>query len=118
MRFRVIPFLLDLFDVAADADPVNLPVGGEDADGDRNVVAAALAVDDVLEQKRLALGLRNTAAELPAHQRMHLAVLVDRPLDADEQALFLQRRDVRVQVGVSGILHAFLQPFRAGLFCR
>ena len=62
----------------------------------------------------LALVFRNAAAELPAHQRVHLGVLVDRPLHAEEQTLLLQRRDVRVKVRVLQIVHASSQPSRAG----
>ncbi len=93
-----VPILLDVLDLAADADAVDFPVGSEDADGHRHVVAASGAVDDVLEQEALALVLRNAAAELPAHQRVHLRVLVDRALDAKQQTVLLQGGDVRVQV--------------------
>ena len=101
----VVPFLLDVLDLAADADAVDLAVGGEDADRDRDVVAAAGAVDDVLEQESLALVFRNAAAELPAHQRVHLGVLVDRPLHANQQSVPLQGGDVRVQVRIAGVCH-------------
>lgn len=82
-----------------------MPIGGEDADGDRDVVFSSRAVDDVLEQKRLAFGLWNAAAELPAHQRMHLGVLVDRPLYADQQSLPIQFGNMRVQVRIAGVSH-------------
>ncbi len=115
MLLGVVPLLLDFLDVTADADAVDFPVGSEDANRDRNVVTAAGAVDDVLEQKRLALGFRNSTAELPAHQRVHLGILVDRPRNADQKAFLLESGDMRVQVRISEISHAFLQPSGAGL---
>src|SRR5712671_2486662 len=48
----------------------------EDPDRNRNVVASAGAVDHVLEQEPLALRFRNAAAELPAHQSVHLGVFL------------------------------------------
>ena len=94
------PARVDLVERAADADAVDFAVGGEPADQHRDVVLAALGVGDVGEQERLAVLLLDAAAELPAHQRVHLGVLVDRAVDADEQAGLLQRADVVVQVGV------------------
>ena len=118
MRFGVAPFLLDVLDGAADADGIDLPIGGEDADRDRDVVFSPRAVDDVLEQKRLALGFRNTAAELPAHQGVHLGVLVDRPLHADQQSLPLQFGDVRVQVRIAGVSHVRFSNRPCGMAVR
>ena len=105
MVLGVTPFLLDFLDLAADADGVDLPIGSEDADRNRDVVFAAFAVDDVLEQKRLAFGFRNAATELPAHQGVHLGVLVDRPLHADEEPLPIQFGDMRVQIRIAGVSH-------------
>ena len=105
MSFGVAPFLLDILDGAANTDGIDLAIGSEDADRNRDVIFAAGAVDDVLEQKCLALGFRNAAAELPAHQRVHLGVLVDRPLHADEQSLPIQLGDVRVQIRIAGVCH-------------
>ena len=83
MSRRLDPACVDFLERAADADAVDLLVGGKPADQHRNVVFAALAVDDVGEQKRLAVLLLDAAAELPAHQRVHLGVLVDRTIDRD-----------------------------------
>ena len=86
---RVIPRLADLVDRTAHADGVDLGRGGERADRDRNVVAAARAVDYVGKKKSATLVFGEAALELPAHQRVQLAVLVDRAVDAgDEAALF------------------------------
>ena len=86
---------------AVDADAVDFAVGGEPADQHRDVVLAALAVGDVGEQERLAVLLGDAAAELPAHQRVHLGVLVDRTVDRDQQAGFVERAHVVVQVRVA-----------------
>ena len=115
MLLGEIPLLLDVLDLAADAEAVDLAVGGEDADRDRNVVALPLGVGDVLEQKPLALRLRNAAAELPAHQRVHLGVLVDRPLHPHQMAVPLQRRDMRVQVGVGEVRAGDVGAFEFGV---
>ena len=60
----------------------------------------ALAVDDVGEQEGLAVLLFDAAAELPAHQRVHFGIFVDRPIDLDQQSRLVQRADVIVQVGI------------------
>src|SRR5262249_51027532 len=72
--------------------------GGERAHRDRHVVAAAAPIDHVGEQEGTALILGEAALELPARQRVELAVLVDRPLDAHQQAGRLQRRPVLLEI--------------------
>ena len=78
------------------------------ADDDGKLVLAAAAVDDVREEKRLALVLFDAADVLPAHQRMQLRVLVDRPVDREQQAAPAQLVEMLVQVGIaaSGVGHA------------
>jgi len=44
------------------------------------------------------LFISQPALELPARQRMQLGVLVDRPVDADEQALSLQRFEMTLEI--------------------
>ena len=90
MRDRVRPGFADLLDRLAHADGVDFRRGGERADRDRNVVAAAGAVDHVGEQKSAALVLGKPALELPAHQRVQLAVFVDGVVDAGDQAARFQ----------------------------
>ena len=58
-----------------------------------NVVFAAAAVDDVLEQERLALALRQSA-ELQPHQRMQFGILVDRRSDANKLAGLVETLDI------------------------
>src|SRR5215470_16078948 len=89
MAFGVIPLLPDGFDIAADAG----------------------AVDDVLEQEPLALRFRNAAAELPAHQSVHLSVFVDWPLHPEKQAIAFQGCDVGMQVRILWIFH--ISPSRS-----
>ena len=66
---------------AAHAHRVDARARRQRAEQHRHVVAAALGVDDVGEQERLALVLGDAAEELQAHERLQLAVLVDRPVD-------------------------------------
>ncbi len=73
----VIPFGLNVGDRRIHADAVDFPVGGQRADDDRHGIFAALGIDDVVEQERLAILFLHAANELPAHQRMQFAVLVD-----------------------------------------
>ena len=62
------------------------------------------AVDHVLEQKSLALGLRNAAAELPTYKRVHLGIFVDWTLDA-EKAVLLHAAIMRLQVSIRTMFH-------------
>ena len=80
------PGFADLLDLAAHADGINLRRRRQRADHDRDVVFAALGVGDVGEDEGAAFFLRHAADELPAHQRMQLGVLVDRGVDARDQA--------------------------------
>src|SRR5262249_36091329 len=82
---RAHPGVADRLDRTAHAGRVNLRRSGERADHHRHVVAAALAVGDVAEQEGAALLFRHAADELPAHQRMQLGILVDRPGDAHKE---------------------------------
>ena len=86
------PARVDLLERAADADAIDLAIGGEPADQHRDVVLAPLAVDDVGEQERLAVLLGDAAAELPAHQRVHLGVLVDRAVTVISRPAFSSAR--------------------------
>ncbi len=105
IELRVRPLRVDLLDRTADTDAVDVAVRRQDADGDGNIVFAPLGIDDVLEQEALAIVLVDTATELPAHQRVHFRVLVDRPFDADQQPLLFQGLDVGAQIGITGLLH-------------
>jgi hypothetical protein len=97
------PARVDLVELAADADAVNLAIRRKPADQHRDVVLAALGVGDVGEQERLAVLLLDAAAELPAHQRVHLGVLVDRAVDADQLAGLFEGTNVVVQIGIGGL---------------
>src|SRR6185503_10018166 len=80
----------------------------EGADHHGNAVLPALGIDHVLEQERLAILLRDAAAELPAHQRMHLGVLVDRAIDGHQQARLVERPEVVVKIRVLHSTEMFL----------
>src|SRR5713101_1576332 len=101
MSDRVIPFPLDFAQGRAHADRVDRAVRRDRPDHDRNVVLAAAAVDDVREEERLPLGFVHPPDELPAHQRMELRVLVDRPGYREQQPAFLQFLEVLVKVTVA-----------------
>src|SRR5262249_14823428 len=79
---------------------IDLAVGSKPGDQHRDIVFAALAVDHIGEEKRLAVLLGDAAAELPAHQRVHLGVLVDLAVDLDQEPGLVERADVFVQVGI------------------
>ena len=92
---------------ATHADGVNLRRRSERADRDRNVITTSRAVDDVGEQKSPPLILGEPALELPAHQRVQLAVLVDRPVDAHRRPAASRLASVPES-----------PPGRGGLRCR
>ena len=48
-------------------------------------------------------GLVDAADELPAHQRMQLGILVDRPIDGEQQALLAQRVEMLVQIAIAAL---------------
>src|SRR5439155_23543119 len=67
-------------------------------DHHRHVVALALGVDHIAEQERAPLMFGYAADELPAHQRMQLGVLIDRPIDADEQAFSVEIGEMGLEI--------------------
>jgi hypothetical protein len=97
----MVPFGLDVLDLGVHADAVDLRIGGDGADHDRDVVFAAARVLDVGEQKRLALFLVDTADKLPAYQRMQLGILVDRPVDGADEVLLAQDLQVLVEIAIT-----------------
>jgi hypothetical protein len=70
----------------------------ECTDRHRNVIAPARRIRDVGEQERAALIFRESALELPPHQRVQLGVLVDRPVDPHEQPSRFERGEVRLEI--------------------
>ena len=92
------PGLADVGDRLAHPDGVNLWRSGQSADGDRNIVTPSRAVDDVGEQESPALVFSEPALELPAHQRVQLAVLVDRPVDARHQAARIEQTQMLLKI--------------------
>ena len=98
------PALVDFLERTADPDPIDVAVGRQPSYQHRDVVFAALAVDHVGEEERLAVLLRDAAAKLPPHQRVHFGILVDRPVDGDQLSGRRQRPDMIVQVRIGGVL--------------
>jgi hypothetical protein len=94
---RRLPALADILDLAIHADGVDFRRAGIDGDRDAALEAFAARIGHVLEQESLALVLLQ-AAELPAHQRHQLRVLVDRHGDARELVVLLQVLQMRAQV--------------------
>ena len=95
---RVRPRGLDLRRRPSHADRIDTGRSGKRAHHHRHVVSAAGAVGYVGEQEGAALILAKTALELPAHQRMQLGVLVDRAVDAHQEALRLEQREMLLEV--------------------
>ena len=92
------PGIADVLDRPAHADGIDSRRRRERADRDWHVVAAALAVGDVGEQERAPFVLQQAALELPAHQRMQLGVLVDRPIDATEKTRRFEPRQMLLKI--------------------
>jgi hypothetical protein len=97
---RLDPCRANLVQRPAEPDAVDVPVGRKSRHQHRGIKTAALGIDRLREQERLAFGLRDAAAELPAHQRVHLGVLVDRLVDDHKQPFARKRQHVLVQVGI------------------
>ena len=76
----------DFLDRAAHADRIDSRRSGQRADDNRHVVTPAVGIDDIGEQKSAALVFGNAAQKLAAHQRMQFGILVDGPVDANQQA--------------------------------
>jgi hypothetical protein len=84
-------------------NPVNLPVGGESADNDGDIIVPPLAVDHIRKEKRLAILFSDAAAELPANQRVHFRVFVDRLGDTNEQPGLFESIEVLMKIGMAGL---------------
>ena len=98
-----VPLGLNLIHRGIHAGAVDGAVGSQGAHHHRNLEFAALAIDDVVEQKGLALALGHAADELPAHQRMQLGILVDTTADDLQQTTLLQTIQMLMQVGIAEV---------------
>jgi hypothetical protein len=96
---RPLPRLVDLVGSALHPERVDVPGASDEADDDRRVVLAARAVDDVVEEEGLALGLRKSA-ELQPDEWVELRVLVDRCIDLHELVRGAERFQVITQISV------------------
>ncbi|MEK9647322.1 MAG: hypothetical protein VW547_17435, partial [Alphaproteobacteria bacterium] len=79
---RVCPVRADRGERNASTNPVYFSIGGKRSDNHGHVVFPAAAISDVRKQEGLALGIRDTASELPAHKWMKLGILVYRAIYA------------------------------------
>ena len=104
VRDRLVPAVADLPDRHAHADAIDGGIGGERADGHGHVVAPALGIGDVGEEEGLALVLLQPAAELPADQRMHLGILVDRLVDAEQEPRPVERVEMVAEIRIRALL--------------
>ena len=109
------PGLADVGDRLAHADGVNLRRGGQSADGDRNVITPSRAIDDVGEQKSPAIIFGEPALKLPAHQRVQLAILVDRPVDAGEEAPLIEQTQMLLKIERRGAGGGAMRIFRRSI---
>ena len=80
------PQLTDLIDRHAKTGGVDFRRGGKSADQHRNVVCFAESTDDIRKKERPPFILAQAALKLPPHKRMKFRILVDAPVDADEQS--------------------------------
>ena len=95
---RLHPGVADLLDRPPHADGVDPRRGRQRADRDRNIVAAALAVDHVGEKESAPRVFGESALELPADQGMQLAVLVDGAVDAQQQAFGFEPSQMLLEI--------------------
>ena len=95
---RMHPDIAELLDRHAHACGIDLVRGRQGAAHDGHVVFLALGANHIGEQERLALAFRIAADELPAHQRMQLGVLVDRPVDPQEQPARFEIGEVFLEI--------------------
>ena len=68
----------------------------------------AFAVGRIGEQESLALAFRDAAAILPAHQRMHVGIFVDRLVDDHKAAGAIKRQHVIVQIRIAALWMRFV----------
>ncbi|MCZ6562838.1 MAG: hypothetical protein O6948_07950, partial [Deltaproteobacteria bacterium] len=80
---------------------VDIRVSGERADDYRELEAAAVRIDHIFKYQSLEILCGDTAAVLPAYERMQLGILVDDSLDAAKIARGLERFKMVVQIGIS-----------------
>src|SRR5881394_1419001 len=102
IRDGLVPYVTQLVEGTAHADPVDLTACGQRAHDDRDVVLASFAVDDIGEEECFAIALFDAAPELPPDEWMHLRVLVDRTVDRYEQACIGQRFQMLMEIRIGG----------------
>ena len=78
------PGRADFVDAAAHSQRIDLRRSRQRADGDGNIVVAAVRVHHIGKKKCAALLLGNPADELPADQRMQFRIFIDGSVDANQ----------------------------------
>ena len=94
------PDLADILDRGADTNAVDRAIGRECTNGNRQVIFLPARAGDVVEDKRLAVGFGNATTELPAHQRMHFGILIDRLVDGLQQVRLIQRFQMILKIRI------------------
>ena len=92
------PGVADFGNIAAHAHRIDARRSRQRAEQYRGIVLSAFRIDDVGEQKCLAIGLRQAAEELQPDERLQLAVLVDRAVDAHDETGLFQLRQMLLQI--------------------
>jgi len=105
----------DLFNRASHANRVNLRRRSECPDRYWNVIVPPTRVDDICEKKRAALPFRYAAQKLASYERVQFCVLIDWPLDSNEQAFGFKQRQVCLESRLACGLGCFSLPLIAKL---
>src|SRR5262245_57033843 len=93
MALRFVPTIDNLLGFALEPEAIDVSRSSQSSDHHRNIVLPPLDVRDIREHERPPFVLRQ-AAKLPPHQWHQFGVLVDLFVDFDQQACFVQCRDV------------------------
>jgi hypothetical protein len=104
---RLYPGGADLVERAAEAKAIDFRIGSEPGDEDGDIVTGGFAIGGLREQECSPVGLGDTAAILPTHQRMHLGIFVDRLIDDDQQPGAVQGQHMIVQIGIAALAAVF-----------
>src|SRR4029077_15193388 len=87
----------DLFHRASHANRVNRRRRSECPDHYGNVIVPSTRVDNIGEKKCAPFPFRYAAQKLASYERMQFCVLIDRPLDPNEQTFGFQQRQMGLE---------------------
>ena len=105
---RLFPFLLDVINGATHAHTVYFTISCQPANQNGCLIFAASAIMNIGKEKCLAFRLFHATLKLPADQRMHLTVFINRSIDFYKQITFTQDCNMLVEV-VVGAGHRYLR---------